>query len=268
MLLSVQLASFKWGIVFLNHMTQEKKCSKCGAIKSIEEFYFRKDNNKYRSECKKCWCFGTKKYKNINYQKTKLYKINWANQHRDKMMASRKKWEEKNPEKSKEIKKKWERENWLRIKERKRLYYINYPEKRWEKKYPEKARICRNNWYNNKYHTDINFKMTKIIRSLVRISLKKRLIYKNNKSTNSILNSIEPNYIDKLKQHLEKQFKPWMNWSNWVIGDGKWSVDHKKADSLFDYKSIEDEEFKKCWAISNLQPMDWMENIKKSNKII
>lgn len=31
-----------------------KKCTKCGDIKSLEEYYFRKDNNKYRNECKEC----------------------------------------------------------------------------------------------------------------------------------------------------------------------------------------------------------------------
>jgi hypothetical protein len=59
-----------------------------------------------------------------------------------------------------------------------------------------------------------------------------------------------------------------MNWDNWGSGKGKWNIDHRKPDSLFNYKSIEDEEFQECWALSNLQPLDAMENIKKSNKII
>jgi hypothetical protein len=31
-----------------------KRCCKCGIEKSINEFYLRSDNNKYRSDCKTC----------------------------------------------------------------------------------------------------------------------------------------------------------------------------------------------------------------------
>ena len=31
-----------------------KKCSKCGEVKELSEFYFRKDSQEYRNECKKC----------------------------------------------------------------------------------------------------------------------------------------------------------------------------------------------------------------------
>lgn len=36
-----------------------KTCTKCGITKPETDFYFRKDNNKYRNECKDC----TKKFK-------------------------------------------------------------------------------------------------------------------------------------------------------------------------------------------------------------
>lgn len=32
-----------------------KTCTKCGLIKNLSEYYFRKDANKYRPECKECW---------------------------------------------------------------------------------------------------------------------------------------------------------------------------------------------------------------------
>lgn len=62
----------------------------------------------------------------------------------------------------------------------------------------------------------------------------------------------------------EKQFDSNMNWSNY----GKyWHIDHIYPQSLLPYTSMTDENFKKCWALDNLQPLEKIANIKKGNKI-
>ena len=43
-----------------------KICTKCGIEKPLSEFYFRKDNNKYRNECKKCNNIISHNYNNKN----------------------------------------------------------------------------------------------------------------------------------------------------------------------------------------------------------
>ncbi len=63
----------------------------------------------------------------------------------------------------------------------------------------------------------------------------------------------------ELKTHLETLFTDGMNWDNY----GKWEIDHIIPDSFFKYTKIEDEEFKKCWALSNIQPLWAIDNIKK-----
>jgi len=68
--------------------------------------------------------------------------------------------------------------------------------------------------------------------------------------------------VEELMKHLESKFEPWMNWGNY----GKWHVDHIKPKSLFHYTSAEDKEFKECWSLNNLQPLEAIENIRKSNK--
>ena len=68
--------------------------------------------------------------------------------------------------------------------------------------------------------------------------------------------------IKDLIKHLEKQFDKKMSWDNY---GSYWAVDHIKPRSLFDYKNPEDQEFKECWALDNLQPMERIANIKKSN---
>ena len=67
-----------------------------------------------------------------------------------------------------------------------------------------------------------------------------------------------------LKQHLEKQFKPGMTWENY----GQWHVDHIIPKSAFSFTNPENPEFKKCWALANLQPLWENENCSKGGKLL
>lgn len=67
---------------------------------------------------------------------------------------------------------------------------------------------------------------------------------------------------EQLKQHLESKFQVGMTWDN----REQWHVDHIVPDSWFTYSSINDEQFKKCWSLENLQPMWKLENISKNNR--
>jgi hypothetical protein len=69
---------------------------------------------------------------------------------------------------------------------------------------------------------------------------------------------------EELINHLEKQFKDGMTWDNY----GDFHIDHIIPISSFNIQEIGDEEFMKCWSLSNLQPMWGEENIKKSNKVL
>lgn len=69
--------------------------------------------------------------------------------------------------------------------------------------------------------------------------------------------------ITELMAHLEKKFKPGMNWSN----QGKWHIDHIIPVSAFNFTKSEDMDFKRCWALSNLQPLWAIENIKKNARL-
>jgi hypothetical protein len=67
-----------------------------------------------------------------------------------------------------------------------------------------------------------------------------------------------------LKTHLEKQFTPEMNWNNY----GKyWHIDHIIPRSFFKYDSLESDEFKKCWSLTNLRPLYWIDNLSKGNRL-
>jgi hypothetical protein len=75
---------------------------------------------------------------------------------------------------------------------------------------------------------------------------------------------------DELLDHIESQFKPWMTWANngrpQDADNPTWQLDHIKPKSSFNYTSIADPEFAKCWALDNLQPLESRLNLLKSNK--
>jgi len=47
----------------------------------------------------------------------------------------------------------------------------------------------------------------------------------------------------------------------------EWEIDHKIPLWSFDYSDIADPQFKKCWALDNLQPLWKGDNLKKGTKI-
>ena len=82
---------------------------------------------------------------------------------------------------------------------------------------------------------------------------------KGNIKTTTTLNLLGCS-IEYLKQHLEKQFKPRMNWSNY----GKWHVDHIRPCASFDLSNPEEQ--RKCFHYTNLQPLWAIDNLRKNKK--
>ena len=96
---------------------------------------------------------------------------------------------------------------------------------------------------------------------------------KNGQSSSKYL----PYTIQELKQHLEKQFEPWMNWDNqgkydpktWNDGDPTtwtWQIDHIIPQSKLSYTSIDQDNFQKAWALNNLRPLSAKQNILDGNR--
>lgn len=75
-----------------------------------------------------------------------------------------------------------------------------------------------------------------------------------------------PYTIEELKRHLENLFQPGMTWENHTL-DG-WHIDHKTPISSFNIVSYDCEDFKRCWALNNLQPLWAEENLRKHNKLV
>lgn len=73
--------------------------------------------------------------------------------------------------------------------------------------------------------------------------------------------------VRELMAHLESHFQPGMNWDNYGRTPVSWSIDHVVPKSFFTYDSTDSPEFRECWALENLRPMWWPENLAKGNRV-
>ncbi|WP_242221636.1 HNH endonuclease signature motif containing protein [Shinella zoogloeoides] len=71
--------------------------------------------------------------------------------------------------------------------------------------------------------------------------------------------------LEALKIHLEQRFQRGMSWENY--GRGGWHIDHIIPRSAFNYQTPQDIDFKRCWALENLQPLWEFDNISKGAKL-
>ena len=156
-----------------------------------------------------------------------------------------------------------------KYKERKTTYHkewqknnrdkLNSYHKEWREKNIDRHRENKRTYQKHKRHTDPIYKLISNFRTAIYIVLKE-----NNLQKYAHYFDILGYTPEDLILHLEKQFNDGMNWDNY----GEWHIDHIKPISSFIFESSEDEEFRKCWSLENLQPMWGIENIKKGNKFI
>jgi hypothetical protein len=223
-------------------------CIKCKLEKELSEFYYRNDTKTYRKKCKKCHQNKEyqKQYKIDHLEDQKKYHLQYYVKNKDKILHTSKIQYQKNKEYYEEYRKIWYQKNKEKHSNTNKRWYINH-----KKDINKKQRKKRN--------FDINYKIL--------VNLRRRLhhaIY--SKNINKIYHTIEllGCTIDELKQHLEKQFKEGMSWDNY--GKNGWNIDHIIPCAVFDFSDPVEQ--KQCFHYSNLQPLWWLDNIQKSNKIV
>lgn len=69
--------------------------------------------------------------------------------------------------------------------------------------------------------------------------------------------------IEECRQHLEEQFEDGMTWDNHGKDIGMWHIDHRRPCHSFNL--LYEDEQRKCFHHTNLQPMWASENISKSD---
>ena len=124
------------------------------------------------------------------------------------------------------------------------------------KKYKLYHKLYSKIYFKKRYHQDIQFRLTSLLRRRLRLALK------NNFIKSSIIELLGCS-IEELKIYLESQFKKGMNWQNY--GFYGWHIDHKIPFSSVNLTN--QEKLKKVCHYTNLQPLWRNDNLKKGSKI-
>jgi len=213
---------------------KEKKCSKCGEIKPISEFYFRKDSNKYRTECKIC---------------CSIYYKQWCINNSEYCKIKSKKWKKENALKVNQMCKKYRDTH----KEERYITLLNYKNNNIDK--VRESKIKSYTKIRKTIKGNLDFRMGKALRTALKS-------IKNGRHWEDLLGYS----IKDLKHHLEILFTKDMSWNKFI--NGEIHIDHIIPKSLWKYESPEDREFKQCWALCNLQPLWAKDNFSKGNRCI
>lgn len=120
----------------------------------------------------------------------------------------------------------------------------------------------RAEWERNKRKTDPLFKLKKSLRGLIRSSFNGKGYRKNTKSENILGCTFQ-----EFKEHIEKQFEPWMNWSNHGVYNSEknttWQIDHIIPLET----AITQEDIIKLNHYTNLRPLCSKENSERRYQI-
>jgi hypothetical protein len=192
-----------------------------------------------------------KEYRLKNKEKRKEYDKEYNLKNKEQI----KEYRLKNKEKKKEYDKEYGKEYRLKNKEKKKEYYLKNKEKRKEHNSKPETQELRRNRENNRYNTDINFRILSICRTRLSHALKG-----NSKSASTM--ELIGCTVDELRRHIESKFELWMTWEN--QGLGGWDIDHIKACSHFNMEDPKQQ--RACFHWSNLQPMEHIDNIKKGKR--
>lgn len=108
-----------------------------------------------------------------------------------------------------------------------------------------------------KRKNNINYCIMNKLRMRISCAVKSQGIYKAQKTRILVGCTVE-----KLKNYLEEGFKKGMSWLNY--GKNGWHIDHIKPCASFDL--TKQEEQKKCFHYTNLQPLWASDNLSKGSK--
>jgi len=216
----------------------EKKCTKCGEVKSLDEFgnsKCRKDGKQYK--CKVC----CKEYQINNKEKISQYRKDYRKENKDSIKSSKQLYYSNNKEKIKEYSKEYYKFNQEKIDKKK-------------KEWRDKNRRKINKYKNLRKEKDPLFKLSGNIRRLLLQSLKNQGYKKNTKTYNI----------------LKCDFNFFMKWINSIAsnghtyGIGDLHLDHVIPISLAE---TEDEAYL-LNHYSNYQLLSADENIVKGNRYV
>ena len=218
-----------------------KTCARCGEEKDIDLFIKHKRmKDGLDSYCKTCRSQRNAHYHAINHDKITAKMRKRYHDNKDTCRERSREYWQKNKAKKAQKDKRYTIKNKEKIAKRNRLPEVKN----------RRNELTRKRRQNPKHRININ--ITNAIGTSLRGS-------KGGRKWESLVGYT----IQDLMIHLEKQFQVGMSWDN----IGKWHIDHIIPLSVHNFNKPEDEDFKRAWALNNLQPLWAKDNYIKSNKL-
>lgn len=226
---------------------------------------------KHRADTKEYY----KEYYLKNKEKIKQYQL----ENKNKIKNKQKEYRENNKEYFKQYYQKHKEE----FKKNRNLYYqknrdkilkqvkeYNQGENR--KEYLEYLKKYHKEYYKNHRKEILKYLKEKRKNNL-HFNLKSKMITRmwfalrsKNKDYNWNKRSFNIGYsIEELKNHLQKTMPNGYTWQDYL--NGKLHIDHIIPINAFNFTSPDHEDFKRCWALKNLQLIPAEENLIKGKKI-
>jgi hypothetical protein len=254
--------------IFVFKITMEKKCTTCGEVKSLDEFYNHKiGKNGKRHECKICTINLNKEYYKKNKEKFSQHAKEYYKKNKEKFSQHAKEYYKKNKEKILLQKKEYNKKNKEKNNKYNKEYYKNNKEKEkkrrvlYRKKNKDKILLYRKKnkrkklkYLKERKKIDPIFKLRGCISSNIYGALKAQGYTKNTKTFNIL--KCEYNF-----------FMDWLNGkasNGYTYGIGDLQLDHVIPISLAE---TEDEAILLSH-YSNYQLLSADENLAKSNRYV
>ena len=177
------------------------------------------------------------------------YMKKWEEENKEYRKKYRKQYYRDNLEKYRELGRQWRKNNLGKIKK-----YFN----QWQKNNREDVREYKKKWMENKYKTDSKFNLNLKITRVIRKSLK------GNKAGRK-WETLVGYTLDDLIKRLKKTMPEGYTWQDFLTG--KLHIDHIIPISAFNFTRPEHNDFKRCWALSNLRLLPAKENLRKHNHL-
>jgi len=260
-----------------------KYCPKCQQTKDGEAFGKAKERfDGLRGWCKECTNIATAEWQKKNPDKARAkgrrYYGNhreeileltrprvreWYRANKDRALANSKEWAANNRAKVNQYSKKWKSANSEAIRISAKEYRSKNKQRRleynqaWREANIEKAR-------NNGCRATARRLATPKGKLVSNISREIRASMKEKAKAGRHWESLVSFTIDQLKAHLEKLFKPGMTWENYGT---VWEIDHKIPIAAFNFEAPEHIDFRLCWSLKNLQPLEALKNRSKGSKL-
>lgn len=239
---------------------QTKVCSKCAVDKPLSSFYMMK--GRHVAACKDCARIAGIKYREENKDAVRDRKAAYFQSKKEILVAKGREWRLANPEKQRKYEEEYRAQNREVIRARGVEYFAANKEVHTERvrsyrsRNPDKVAQFNATSYANRSSSP-KYRVEAAIRTAVNRTI--RLGAKESRTFELLGYS-----SSDLMSHLEKQFLPGMTWENY----GDWHIDHEIPLVAHEYETADDADFKRAWALSNLQPLWAIDNIKKGGRIL